>query len=155
MKKADLKLTAGVVAAAVYIAAFTLAAACCAGIGFAAASVAAVAVAAASLVCGNAFEGVPVISVFLLVSFMYAGRLYGETALLLTVLCFALLLVPLSRAPAKLVKLLTSPAAASGLMLALAFSATALLTTYYFGIGAQGDTVREILVPYSTVRQFA
>lgn len=43
------------------------------------------------------------------------------------------------------------PAVFSGLSLSLAFSVTALLTTHYFGIGAEGFTVIEILKTYRSL----
>ena len=43
------------------------------------------------------------------------------------------------------------PAVFGGLSLSLAFSVTALLTTHYFGIGAEGFTVIEILKTYRSL----
>ena len=43
------------------------------------------------------------------------------------------------------------PAIKSGLSLSLAFAVTALLTTHYFGIGAEGFTVIEILKTYRSL----
>ena len=43
------------------------------------------------------------------------------------------------------------PAVFGGLSLGLAFSVTALLTTHYFGIGAEGFTVIEILKTYRSL----
>lgn len=43
------------------------------------------------------------------------------------------------------------PAVKSGLSLSLAFAVTALLTTHYFGIGAEGFTVIEILKTYRSL----
>ncbi len=43
------------------------------------------------------------------------------------------------------------PAVLGGLSLSLAFSVTALLTTHYFGIGAEGFTVIEILKTYRSL----
>lgn len=43
------------------------------------------------------------------------------------------------------------PATKSGLSLSLAFAVTALLTTHYFGIGAEGFTVIEILKTYRSL----
>lgn len=43
------------------------------------------------------------------------------------------------------------PAVKSGISLSLAFSVTALLTTHYFGIGAEGFTVIEILKNYRSL----
>lgn len=43
------------------------------------------------------------------------------------------------------------PAITGGIALSLAFSVTALLTTHYFGIGAEGFTVSEILKTYRSL----
>ncbi len=48
-------------------------------------------------------------------------------------------------------KLTFHPAVKSGICLSLAFSVTALLTTHYFGIGAEGFTVIEILKTYRSL----
>ncbi len=48
-------------------------------------------------------------------------------------------------------KLTLHPAVESGICLSLAFSVTALLTTHYFGIGAEGFTVIEILKTYRSL----
>ncbi len=48
-------------------------------------------------------------------------------------------------------KLTLHPAVKSGLSLSLAFAVTALLTTHYFGIGAEGFTVIEILKTYRSL----
>lgn len=48
-------------------------------------------------------------------------------------------------------KITLHPAVKSGLSLSLAFAVTALLTTHYFGIGAEGFTVIEILKTYRSL----
>jgi len=48
-------------------------------------------------------------------------------------------------------KITLHPAVKSGISLSLAFSVTALLTTHYFGIGADGFTVIEILKTYRSL----
>lgn len=48
-------------------------------------------------------------------------------------------------------KLTLHPTVKSGISLSLAFSVTALLTTHYFGIGAEGFTVLEILKNYRSL----
>lgn len=48
-------------------------------------------------------------------------------------------------------KITVQPAVTGGIALSLAFAVTALLTTHYFGIGAEGYTVAEILKTYRSL----
>ena len=73
----------------------------------------------------------------------------GTNALLpFVVICGGLVFIALNK---KCEKITLHPAVKSGLALALAFAVTALLTTHYFGIGARGFTVIEILKAYRSL----
>lgn len=73
----------------------------------------------------------------------------GTNALLpFVVICGGLVFIALNK---KCEKITLHPAVKSGLALALAFAVTALLTTHYFGIGARGFTVIEILKTYRSL----
>ena len=68
------------------------------------------------------------------------------TAVTASIIC-GILLIASSRFYEK-AKLLISSPAVSGVMLSTALTATVLFTTDYFGIGATGDTVREMISSY-------
>lgn len=82
---------------------------------------------------------------FLSVPVIFVAGLAGAPYLPLAIVFAALLFVLIKLVPKKL-KVPTCVTA--GAALGLAFSATALLTTYYFGIGATGSTTLEIIENY-------
>ena len=90
-------------------------------------------------------HSMPVYSAFLIMG--YVLKCYGATALLGTFLICSLLLIISSFFFEKLKKLFASPAV-SGVMLATALTATVLFTTHYFGIGASGNTTKEMIESY-------
>ncbi len=93
-------------------------------------------------------NGEKVMTVYL--SFMLIGyaltAFHGGVAFTASLICGILLIVS-SFFFEKLKKLADSPAA-SGIMLATALTVTVLFTTHYFGIGAKGDTVTEMMKAY-------
>ncbi len=84
-------------------------------------------------------------SAFLLVPVIFVAGTVGTGGLPLAVLCGSVLFLLLSLSPKALE---FSPAVKAGAAIGLAFSVTALLTTYYFGIGATGAYTLEILKNY-------
>lgn len=76
---------------------------------------------------------------------LYVVSEYGLTAGLIAAAAAAVFTAVLIRLPAQR---LFNRHIRAGVLFALAFCATALLTTYYFGIGASGNTVAEILKAY-------
>lgn len=84
-------------------------------------------------------------SAFLLVPVIFVAGTAGKSGLPLSILVGAVLYLLLVASPKSLDFL---PEVKVGAAIGLAFSATALLTTYYFGIGATGAYTLEILKNY-------
>lgn len=84
-------------------------------------------------------------SAFLLVPVIFVAETAGTGGLPFAVLCGSLLFFLLSLLP-KTIDF--SPEVKAGAAIGLAFSVTALLTTYYFGIGATGAYTFEIIKNY-------
>ncbi len=90
-------------------------------------------------------KAMPIYLSFMLIG--YAVTAFGGgVAFGASIICGVLLIVS-SFFFEKLKKLAESPAA-SGVMLATALTVTVLFTTHYFGIGATGDTVTEMIKSY-------
>ena len=89
----------------------------------------------------------------LYLSFMLIGyalsAFHGGVVFAASIICGILLIVS-SFFFDKLKKFTDSPAA-SGVMLATALTVTVQFTTHYFGIGATGDTVTEMIKSYILV----
>lgn len=85
------------------------------------------------------------VNAFLLVPVIFVAGLAGKGALPLAVFAGSALcvLLSLSKKPIEF-----PPCVKAGAATGLAFSATVLLTTYYFGIGASGSTTFEMLKNY-------
>lgn len=102
------------------------------------------------LVPTDRFEkSMPTYSAFLIMGYVYFHNLKeyrGEAAFCAFLIC-GILLIASSFFYEKLKTLFASPAV-SGVMLATALTVTVLFTTDYFGIGATGNTVREMIASY-------
>lgn len=94
-------------------------------------------------------KSMPVYSAFLVMGYVYSASLnnHGAGAVLGAFLICGVLLAISSFFYEKLKPVFTSPAL-SGVMLATALTVTVLFTTDYFGIGATGNTVREMIASY-------
>lgn len=123
---------------------FSLAIGVCSGFGFIGGAVSAAVCLVFGAVCGCAFfpTWLTLLPVFLLAHRFGAGCA-GAAVLLGGLLTFALSYLP---KPSR--EKLTHPAVRTGFLIAAAFVTTALQTTNYFGIGAVGGTVREIIADY-------
>ena len=84
-------------------------------------------------------------SAFLLVPVIFVAGTVGKSGLPLAILVGAALYLLISLSPKALD---SSPSVKVGAAIGLAFSVTALLTTYYFGIGATGAYTLEMLKNY-------
>ena len=82
---------------------------------------------------------------FLIVPLIFVAGTVGKGGLPLAVLAGSVLFLLLSLSPKEIG---FSPEVRAGAIFGLAFSVTALLTTYYFGIGATGAYTFEILKNY-------
>ena len=123
---------------------FALAAGVCSGFGFIGGVVSAVVCLVFGALCGCAFfpTWLSLLPVYLL-----AYR-FGAGAAGAAILLGGLLTILLSLLPGAARDRLTHPAVRAGFLTAAAFVTTALQTTNYFGIGAVGGTVREIIADY-------
>lgn len=101
---------------------------------------------ASSLICSeNAPKKImPAFSLFLVL--MYASLSFGTATLSLACFICGILSIIYFFIPKKL-ELIDNPVTA-GLMLSTALSVTVMLTTHYFGIGATGYTVKEMIASY-------
>ncbi len=86
----------------------------------------------------------PVFGAFLTV--MFISDVFGVNAAFISMLTVGLICI-IYFFSAKKLPIQSNPAAA-GFSLATALTVTVLLTTYYFGIGASGNTVREMIASY-------
>lgn len=98
---------------------------------------------------GKLEKSMPVYSAFLIMGYVYSVNLnnHGSGAVLGVFLICGILLIASAFFYEKIKPLFTSPAV-SGVMLATALTVTVLFTTDYFGIGATGNTVREMISSY-------
>lgn len=123
---------------------FSLAVGACSGFGLVGGAVSAVVCLVFGAVCGCAFfpTWLALLPVFLL-AFRFGAGCAGTAVLLGG--AFTCLLSFMPRAARER---MTHPAVRTGFLIAAAFVTTALQTTNYFGIGAVGGTVREIIADY-------
>lgn len=123
---------------------FSLAVGVCSGFGLAGGCVCAAVCILFGAVCGCAFfpTWLSLLPVYLL-AFRYGAGCAGAAVLLGSAFTFLLSLLPPSAR-----ERLTHPAVRAGFLIAAAFVTTALQTTNYFGIGAVGGTVRDIIADY-------
>ncbi len=123
---------------------FSLAVGVCSGFGLVGGAVSAAVCLVFGAVCGCAFfpTWLALLPVFLL-AFRFGAGCAGAAVLLGG--AFTCLLSFMPRAARDR---LTHPAVRTGFLIAAAFVTTALQTTNYFGIGAVGGTVREIIADY-------
>ncbi|MGN0547715.1 MAG: hypothetical protein ACI4I3_10315 [Acutalibacteraceae bacterium] len=90
----------------------------------------------------------PIYTAFLIISYTFNG--FGLSTLSLSIVISGLLLIICSFFCKKLKIALYSPFT-SAVMLATALTVTVLFTTDYFGIGADGNTVTEMLASYRSL----
>ena len=123
---------------------FSLAIGVCSGFGPVGGCVSAAVCLLFGAVCGCAFfpTWLSLLPVFAL-AYRYGAGAAGAAVLLGGLFTFLLSLLPRSAR-----ERMTHPAVRTGFLLAAAFVTTALQTTNYFGIGAVGGTVREIIADY-------
>ena len=123
---------------------FSLAVGVCSGFGAAGGFVTAVLCGLLGVLCGAAFcpTYLALLPVFSL-AFRFGAGSAGAALVLGGVFTFLWTLLP-----EKVRTRLTDPAVRAGFIPAAAFVTTALQTTNYFGIGAVGGTVREIVADY-------
>lgn len=129
------------------LSAFCLSAGACSGAETGPACFAAV---LASLSC-VIVPGIPMLPFFLgFLTELFVLQTAGTAGAFLALLLCAVYSVFLMRG-SRIRKLLDKPEIQSPLMLAAAFSVTVLITTHYFGIGASGATVLEMLKNYRSL----
>ena len=123
---------------------FSLAVGVCSGFGLVGGAVSAAVCILFGAVCGSAFfpTWLTLLPVFLL-AFRFGAGAAGAAVLLGG--AFTLLLSFLPRSARER---MTHPAVHTGFLISASFVTTALQTTNYFGIGAVGGTVREIIADY-------
>ena len=123
---------------------FSLAVGVCSGFGPVGGAVSAAVCLLFGAVCGCAFfpTYLALLPVFVL-AFRFGADCAGAAVLLGGLFTFLLSLLPRNAR-----ERLTHPAVRVGFLIAAAFVTTALQTTNYFGIGAVGGTVREMIADY-------